>query len=133
MPTYVYHCRACDQTFEADQRIVEPPLDSCNECGEAGTVKRIIQPIAVMFKGSGFHINDYAPKATSPSDAKSHGEKTEGEKSEGEKSDGAKPEEGKSGDAKAADTSSGSDAPTPPPAAPAATSTASKAESAKTE
>jgi putative FmdB family regulatory protein len=59
MPTYVYQCSNCNSTFEAEQRITENPLTSC-ACGSEGTVKRIIQPIAVMFKGSGFHINDYA-------------------------------------------------------------------------
>ncbi len=62
MPTYVYECSSCNSTFEAEQRIVEDPLDSCH-CGSQGTVKRLIQPIAVMFKGSGFHINDYSGKA----------------------------------------------------------------------
>jgi putative FmdB family regulatory protein len=68
MPTYVYECRACEKTFEAEQRITEPPLTTC-QCGASGTVKRVIQPIAVMFKGSGFHINDYAPKSAPSSDA----------------------------------------------------------------
>ncbi|MEZ0325594.1 MAG: FmdB family zinc ribbon protein [Fimbriimonas sp.] len=62
MPTYVYECSSCNSTFEAEQRIIEDPLDSCR-CGSKGTVKRLIQPIAVMFKGSGFHINDYSAKA----------------------------------------------------------------------
>ncbi len=65
MPTYVYECSSCKNTFEAEQRIIEAPLDSC-ACGSTGTVKRLIQPIAVMFKGSGFHINDYSGKATAP-------------------------------------------------------------------
>lgn len=64
MPTYVYQCSSCHSTFEAEQRITEAPLDSC-ACGATGTVKRIIQPIAVMFKGSGFHINDYSPPSSS--------------------------------------------------------------------
>lgn len=58
MPTYVYACSDCSETFEVQQRITEDPLTTCR-CGSSGTVKRIIQPIAVMFKGSGFHINDY--------------------------------------------------------------------------
>lgn len=62
MPTYVYECSKCEQTFEAEQRISEDPLTDCR-CGSVGTVKRIIQPIAVMFKGGGFHINDYSPAA----------------------------------------------------------------------
>jgi putative FmdB family regulatory protein len=59
MPTYVYECSSCSSTFEVEQRITEDPLSSCR-CGSTGTVKRLIQPIAVMFKGSGFHINDYS-------------------------------------------------------------------------
>lgn len=61
MPTYVYNCAACEKTFEVEQRITEDALTDC-QCGAKGTVKRIIQPIAVMFKGGGFHINDYAAK-----------------------------------------------------------------------
>lgn len=59
MPTYVYECSACNSTFEVEQRITENALDTC-KCGSKGTVKRLIQPTAVMFKGAGFHINDYA-------------------------------------------------------------------------
>ena len=60
MPTYVYECSSCNTQFEVLQRITEDPIDTC-ECGAKGTVKRLIQPIAVVFKGSGFHINDYSP------------------------------------------------------------------------
>ena len=66
MPTYVYECSSCNTTFEVQQRITEDPLTSC-ECGSAGTVKRLIQPIAVMFKGSGFYVND--SKSTNPTAA----------------------------------------------------------------
>jgi putative FmdB family regulatory protein len=65
MPTYVYECSACSRVFEKEQRITEPPLDRC-DCGGEGTVRRLIQPTAVMFKGAGFHINDYAPTSASP-------------------------------------------------------------------
>jgi len=74
MPTYVYACSACDTTFEAEQRITEPALDSCN-CGSRGTVKRVIQPVGIAFKGSGFHINDYA--ASKPPESKPSETKTE--------------------------------------------------------
>lgn len=62
MPTYLYECSKCESTFEVEQRITEDALTDCN-CGSKGTVKRLIQPIAVMFKGEGFHINDYSAKA----------------------------------------------------------------------
>ena len=67
MPTYVYECSACNKQFEVMQRITEAPLDTC-ECGSQGTVKRVIQPVGIAFKGSGFHINDYASSGSAPAD-----------------------------------------------------------------
>lgn len=81
MPIYVYECRTCERTFEVEQRIVEDPLTDC-ECGAVGSLRRIIQPTAVMFKGGGFHINDYAsssaPKPAEKSDSKPSGTVPEG-------------------------------------------------------
>lgn len=65
MPTYVYECKKCGKQFETQQRITEDPLQDC-DCGGIGTLKRLIQPTAVLFKGAGFHINDYADKSASP-------------------------------------------------------------------
>jgi putative FmdB family regulatory protein len=62
MPTYVYECRDCGRVIEAEQRISEEPLRDCG-CGAEGSLKRVIQPTAVMFKGSGFYVNDSGPKA----------------------------------------------------------------------
>jgi putative FmdB family regulatory protein len=67
MPTYVYECSSCEKVFEIEQRIVEDALSDC-ECGSMGSLKRIIQPTAIMFKGSGFYIND-SQKATNPAAA----------------------------------------------------------------
>ncbi len=61
MPTYVYECRKCEKVIEVDQKMSDPPLKDC-ACGSTGTLVRLIQPTAVMFKGNGFHINDYSPK-----------------------------------------------------------------------
>ena len=63
MPIYLYECRSCNKQFEVEQRITENSLTDC-DCGQKVTLRKLIQPIAVMFKGSGFHINDYAPKTT---------------------------------------------------------------------
>lgn len=70
MPTYLYECQTCEKTFEVDQRMSEEPLKDCH-CGAKGSLKRLIQPTAVMFKGSGFYVNDSsskpAPACESPS------------------------------------------------------------------
>lgn len=71
MPTYVYECSQCEKTFEIEQRITESPLQQCL-CGSEGTVKRIIQPTAVMFKGSGFYVNDSASNANSKKESSSN-------------------------------------------------------------
>jgi putative FmdB family regulatory protein len=69
MPTYVYQCSSCDDTYEVEQRITEDALKDCR-CGSQGTVKRLIQPVGVMFKGAGFHINDYAGTKAPATEAK---------------------------------------------------------------
>jgi putative FmdB family regulatory protein len=69
MPTYVYECSSCNDRFEIEQRISENPLDTC-QCGSTGTVKRIIQPVGIMFKGSGFHVNDYSADSAGKSEEK---------------------------------------------------------------
>lgn len=57
MPTYVYR-REDGSTFEVQQRITEDPLDTCPETGQE--VERIITGnTGVIFKGEGFHVNDY--------------------------------------------------------------------------
>lgn len=65
MPTYVYECRQCERVIEIEQRISEDPLTDC-QCGAQGGLRRIIQPTAVMFKGDGFHINDYSGSKPEP-------------------------------------------------------------------
>ena len=57
MPTYTYR-REDGSTFEVRQRITEDPLEECPETGQ--DVERIITGNAgVIFKGEGFHVNDY--------------------------------------------------------------------------
>ena len=57
MPTYVYACDACGKQFEQFQSFKDDPLSVCR-CGVEGKVRRVIQPAGVVFKGSGWYIND---------------------------------------------------------------------------
>ncbi|GFN22768.1 MAG: zinc ribbon domain-containing protein [Thermoanaerobacteraceae bacterium] len=60
MPIYVYKCPQCG-TFETEQRITAPALESCPTCGSP--VHRVITGnISVIYKGSGFHTTDYRSK-----------------------------------------------------------------------
>lgn len=60
MPTYGYECTLCRAQFEVQQRITDEPLTVHDGCG--GSLKRLVYPVGIMFKGPGFHVNDYAPK-----------------------------------------------------------------------
>ena len=57
---------ATEETFEIEQRITEPALTEHPETGDP--VKRLIQPVGIAFKGSGFYVNDSrkAPAASKP-------------------------------------------------------------------
>jgi putative FmdB family regulatory protein len=63
MPTYEYLCQSCGARFEAWQKMSDDPIDSCPTCGNH--VRRIIFPVGLVFKGSGFYINDTRSAATS--------------------------------------------------------------------
>jgi len=56
MPTYVYKNLVTGETFEVQQRITEDALTVHPETGDP--VKRLIQPVGIAFKGSGFYVND---------------------------------------------------------------------------
>lgn len=60
MPTYEYRCVSCDHQFERFQRMTDEPVKECEICGEP--VKRLLFPVAIHFKGSGFYSTDYARK-----------------------------------------------------------------------
>lgn len=57
MPTYVYKCKDCGHQFETVQRMSEDPLKVCPEC--KGEINRLLFAPGIVFKGSGFHVNDY--------------------------------------------------------------------------
>ena len=65
MPTYDYVCQACGHEFEAFQSMSDDPLTDCPEC-EGRVKRRIGGGTGVIFKGSGFYINDSKKKPAEP-------------------------------------------------------------------
>ncbi len=57
MPIYEYRCPN-GHTFEMFQRMSDAPAESCETCG-ASPVEKILFPVAVHYKGSGFYSTDY--------------------------------------------------------------------------
>jgi putative FmdB family regulatory protein len=100
MPIYEYKC-ANGHVFDVIQRMSDEALTECQECG--APAERVLHPVAIHFKGSGFHNTDYAKKKTG-----ANGNSSDSSTSS-ESSDSSKP----SSDSKSGDSSSN----TPKPAA----------------
>ena len=72
MPTYTYRCNNCGVTFDRIQKFTDKALTRCPEC--SGKVNRVPQASAVVFKGSGWYIND--SKGSSKSSTSKSSKKT---------------------------------------------------------
>jgi putative FmdB family regulatory protein len=79
MPIYVYQCDTCGLAFEHRQRMADDPLVDCPECD--GHVRRIIQPVGIVFKGSGFYVTDNRSRSSTALPGKKETE-TKSEKSD---------------------------------------------------
>jgi putative FmdB family regulatory protein len=81
MPIYEYRCPN-GHLFELFQRIGDAQPEKCEICGE-GPVERVLYPVAVHFKGSGFYTTDYGRgsrrKESASKDGSDSGSAGEGE------------------------------------------------------
>ena len=111
MPTYEYECEKCHRVFEVRQRISEPALTTCDECG--GAIHRLLSPAPFILKGGGWYVTDY------PSEARKKG--VVADKPSGDKPSGDKPSAEKAAPAKA-------DSPSTAPSAGASSSTPAPAD-----
>jgi putative FmdB family regulatory protein len=87
MPTYAYRCQNCGSEFEKIQKFTDKAVSKCPVCGK-GPVRRILQPAAIVFKGSGWYATDHrspSGNGSSKADKSEKGEKNE----KGDKSDKA--------------------------------------------
>jgi putative FmdB family regulatory protein len=61
MPIYEYECSHCNCRFEKKQHFHDEAVADCPKCHS--TSKRVMCPSPIIFKGSGFYVNDY-PKSS---------------------------------------------------------------------
>lgn len=102
MPIYEYKC-VNGHVFDVIQRMSDEPLSECQECG--APAERVLHPVAIHFKGSGFHNTDYGKQK-----AKAGGGSDDGAKDGGEsKGPDSGSSESKPGDSKPAAATSGGD------------------------
>lgn len=92
MPIYEYKCES-GHLFDVMQRMSEDSLTACVECG--APVRKVLHPVNISFKGSGFYSTDYkngsgsekTEKADTPSGASGNGESGSSEKGASKKSE----------------------------------------------
>jgi putative FmdB family regulatory protein len=66
MPIYEYKCEN-GHVFDVIQKMSDEPLSACEECG--APAERVLHPVAVHFKGSGFYNTDYGKKKSGAASA----------------------------------------------------------------
>jgi putative FmdB family regulatory protein len=96
MPIYEYKCEN-GHVFDVIQRMSDESLTECQECGAPAV--RVLHPVAVHFKGSGFYNTDYGKR-------KAAGNGSEGASSESKGSDSGSGSDSSSSDSKS-DSKSG--------------------------
>jgi putative FmdB family regulatory protein len=105
MPIYDYRCPN-GHTFEVFQRMADPPVERCQECG-AGPVEKVLYPVAVHFKGSGFYSTDYGKgsrkKGSRDGEGASGSEKGDTAEKKTDTKDSSAPASGEPGSSKKAD------------------------------
>src|SRR5712671_3000221 len=104
MPIYEYRCEN-DHRFEALQKFSDDAIAACEVCG--APAQRVLHPVAIHFKGSGFYSTDYGRgKKSAASESRSDaGPSSDG----GSSKDGAKTDGGSKSDsspAKSGDSAS---------------------------
>lgn len=73
MPTYDYECKECGHEFEAFQTMSEELLTQCPSCGKESLRRLIGGGTGVIFRGSGFYINDSRSSKTGSNGSSGNG------------------------------------------------------------
>ncbi len=71
MPIYEYECDKCGHAFEREQRMSDPPVKTCPQCGSR-RVQKLISQTSFVLKGGGWYADGYSDsKSSSKDDASS--------------------------------------------------------------
>ena len=65
MPIYEYRCGSCGHQQEFLQKVSDPPLTDCTECGKP-TFSKMVTAAGFQLKGSGWYATDFKNKGSAP-------------------------------------------------------------------
>jgi putative FmdB family regulatory protein len=86
MPIYEYRCATCGFEKEYLQKVSDPLLTDCPECGKP-TFTKLVSAAGFQLKGSGWYVTDFRDKGKSPDKAKDSGKSEKSESSGQDKKD----------------------------------------------
>jgi putative FmdB family regulatory protein len=99
VPIYEYKCEN-GHVFDVIQKMADEPLTECQECG--APAQRVLHPVAVHFKGSGFYNTDYGKKKGAGTEG---AKESKGSDSGSSSDSGSKPSESKPSESKSSSDS----------------------------
>ena len=115
MPIYAYRCSTCGHAKDVLQKMSDPMLTVCPDCGASTFVKQVTAA-GFQLKGSGWYVTDFRGGDKTP--AAKPGDDAKGDaKGDAPKTDGAAPAPAAAAKSDAAPASSAAPAPAPAPAA----------------
>jgi putative FmdB family regulatory protein len=76
MPIYEYQCQQCGHHHEALQKISDPQLRQCPECGRK-TLKRLVSAVRFRLAGSGWYETDFKSDKESKRNLQEKGDREE--------------------------------------------------------
>ena len=79
MPIYEYRCASCGAEKEYLQKVSDPVLTDCPECGKP-TLEKQVSAAGFQLKGNGWYVTDFRDKGKKPAEKKSEGDKPAAEK-----------------------------------------------------
>ncbi len=112
MPIYAYRCSTCGHAKDVLQKMSDPLLSVCPDCGASTFVKQVTAA-GFQLKGSGWYVTDFRGGDKAPAAKPADGAKVDAPKTEA-----AAPAANGAAKGDAAPAAAPAPAPTPAPAAP---------------
>ena len=112
VPVYQYACTECGEQLEVRQSFTDAALTECPAC--EGRLRKVLNAVGVVFKGSGFYRNDSRAAANGGSggsgSASKESAQKDGAQKDGTSKDGAQKSTAPKGESAGVSSGGGSDA-----------------------
>lgn len=81
MPIYEYRCATCGYEKEYLQKVSDPLLTDCPDCGKP-TFNKLVSAAGFQLKGNGWYVTDFRDKGKAPGKSSNDSGKKDSDKAE---------------------------------------------------